>query len=181
VGPASDLYTLGGTLFYALTGRPPYQKPGRDVAAMIHAHTREPVPRAREFNPAVPAAVDRLVGRMLAKDPADRGTPAELIAAFRKLLGPEWGEAPESEPAAAPPPPRAAAPARPTADDDSSPNLPVVGTALGAVERVFLPTHLRPLPGEEPPAGERVVALLRRPLVLIALATLLALLVLLFR
>ena len=188
VVPASDLYALGGTVFYALTGRPPYQKPGREVAAMIKAHTREPVPRVREHNPEVPAALDRLVRRMLAKKADDRGTAAELIDEFRRLLDGESGASPPPPPAPTPPPraqPRPAVTpvpaARPAAGDDSDPGSPVgrvVGPVLTAIERVYLPWHLRPQPGQEPPTLERVGVLLRRPLVLITLAVALGLLVL---
>ena len=47
-----------------------------------------------------------------------------------------------------------------------------VGALLAAAERVFLPAGLRPAAGQEPPAAERVAALLRRPLVLVTLLVL---------
>jgi hypothetical protein len=52
-----------------------------------------------------------------------------------------------------------------------------VGSILAGLEQVFLPPHLRPAPGHEPPVGERVLVLLRRPLVLITLLVLLGLLI----
>jgi hypothetical protein len=49
---------------------------------------------------------------------------------------------------------------------------------FGAFERIYLPPHLRPAPGHEPPLPERVVALLRRPLVLATIVVLVGVLVL---
>ncbi|HEX4608301.1 MAG TPA: serine/threonine-protein kinase [Urbifossiella sp.] len=189
VVPASDLYALGATLFQALTDRPPYVVPGRQVAAMIKAHTREPIPHVREYNPEAPAALDRLIHRMLAKDSDDRGTAAELMDEFQRLLDRKTGANPP--PPHAPPPrtrPKPVAPpapaARPAAAVDPEPDNPVdriTGSVLGALERVFLPARLRPSTGQEPPTSERIAALLRHPRFLITLAVVVALLFLLVR
>src|SRR6185312_5806002 len=85
--PASDLYALGGTLCYLLTGRPPFVIEGRDPFAFMDAHAREPAPDLREYNPDVPVGLDRLYQRMMEKDPALRGTAAELADEFDRLLG----------------------------------------------------------------------------------------------
>ena len=89
VVPASDLYALGGTLFHALTGHPPYEVEDRDAMAFMKAHARAPIPEVQAFVPDVPDRLDVLVQRMLAKDPDDRGTAAELVAEFRELLPPD--------------------------------------------------------------------------------------------
>ncbi len=180
VVPASDLYALGGTLFYALTGRQPYEVEDRDAIAFMKAHARAPVPDASEHNPDVPEELSRLLQQMMAKRFYDRGSATELIAEFEKLL-PSDGTPPASAARSARKPrkPRPSEPAaaRPAPTPEPEPQG-VVGSLLGVVERVFLPDRLRPSPGHEPPAGERVAALLRRPAVLLALVVLAVLIVL---
>ena len=177
VVPASDLYALGGTLFHALTGRPPYEIEDRDAVAFMKAHARAPIPEVQTFSPDVPDRLDRLVRRMLAKDPDDRGTAAELIEEFRALLPP--GARKDAARAAVPPSPppapkpSAAKPRRaPAAQEEEAAGRGAGGSLLAAVERVFLPPRLRPAAGQEPPAAERVAALLRRPLVLVTILVL---------
>jgi hypothetical protein len=182
VKPTAD--GLGATLFHALTGRPPYEVKDRDVVAFIKAHSRAPIPSARELNPDVAEPLDRLLRRMLAKDPADRGTATELLDEFRALLPADARTDTSRTAAAPPPPPRAPKPAgRPRTappveeEKDEGAGRGVVGSVLVALERVFLPVGLRPPAGHEPPATERVAALLRRPLVLVTILILLALLI----
>jgi serine/threonine protein kinase len=187
VVPASDVYALGATLFHALTGRPPYEVPDRDATAFRKAHTRAPVPDARAINPAVPPALSRLLTRMLAKRPEDRGTPAELSDHFRTALPPEDRDAAPVNPPAHPARPvqSTTAPERertvgplptPVARD---PFPGVVSAVFGTFERLYLPPHLRPAAGQEPPLVERTAALLRRPLVLVTIAVLVSVLALL--
>ena len=171
--PASDLYALGGTMFFALTGRPPFVLERREPLKYMAAHVREPVPDLLAINPDVPADLARLVRRMLSKDAAERGTAEELAA---ELGGPAPAAEP-SRPAAprpAPPPPTraakpAAAPARPGHPVDA---------ALAFFERRLLPDYRRPRPGEEPGVPQRLAALVRRPAVIAAAAALLLLLIL---
>lgn len=74
---ASDIYALGATWFHLLTGRPPY--PGDTVAAVEQAHLRAPIPDPRELVPSLPAACAAIIGRALAKDPADRQETAQAF------------------------------------------------------------------------------------------------------
>jgi class 3 adenylate cyclase len=70
----SDLYSLGALMYEMLTGQPPF--PGDDAVAIITQHLNAaPVPPSRHA-PEVPAAVDRLVLRLLAKAPGDRPASA---------------------------------------------------------------------------------------------------------
>jgi serine/threonine protein kinase len=74
-----DVYALGVVLFEALTGRHPF--PPADPAILRHIilNTESPSPRA--INPAIPAALDRVCQRCLAKNPADRYPTAQALAA----------------------------------------------------------------------------------------------------
>jgi serine/threonine protein kinase len=178
---ASDLYALGGTLFFALTGRTTFQLPRRDPVAYMNAHLNDPAPDLREYNPDVPEAANDLFQKMMAKDPADRGTAEKLIHEFRRLIPRPGGAKP---PSPTPPPVRpktAPAPAtRITAAREHEPHglfYRIADRILGMLERGFIPGHLRPQPGHEPSVAERVMALLRRPMVLILLLVLIVLLI----
>ncbi len=84
VGKRSDLYSLGCFAFSVLTGRPPF-----DYASskqMLAAHVREAAPSIRSKGVRVPQELERLVGRLLAKQPAGRPQSAEdVVAALDRL------------------------------------------------------------------------------------------------
>jgi serine/threonine-protein kinase len=77
VGPAGDLYQVGGLLHFALTGRAPYA--GADRAAVIRAHLHAPPPVPSVAGRDVPAGLDRVVVRALLKDPAARFADAAAM------------------------------------------------------------------------------------------------------
>ena len=80
----SDIYSLGCTLFFILTGRPPFPE-GTVLQKLLH-HQSDPPPDIRDFRPDAPEAVGRLLRRMMAKDPRQRHqTPAELAAELADL------------------------------------------------------------------------------------------------
>ncbi|MCB9592774.1 MAG: serine/threonine protein kinase [Sandaracinaceae bacterium] len=79
VDERSDLYAVGAVAYYLLAGRHVF--PGRSIVQVVSQHLRsEPAPLAR---PDLPAGLDEIVLRCLAKDPADR--PASAIE-LRDLL-----------------------------------------------------------------------------------------------
>ena len=83
----ADFYTLGAVLFFALTGRAPFE--GATRADMIAARLKQPAPSVRSLVPAVSAATDRVVARMLQQDPARRHpNAASLISDLRAALEP---------------------------------------------------------------------------------------------
>jgi serine/threonine-protein kinase len=79
VGPAADIYSLGCVLYEALTAQVPY--PAGADGARIAAHLHDPIPRASEHWPAVPAALDVVVEHALAKQPTARFISANAFAA----------------------------------------------------------------------------------------------------
>jgi serine/threonine protein kinase len=85
VEPASDIYSLGCTLFFALTGgRPPFV--ANSLVAYCNAHTNTPPPHLPAAQLRIPEALNALLQQMLAKNPAKRRSPAELLKQFSSLL-----------------------------------------------------------------------------------------------
>jgi serine/threonine protein kinase len=66
----ADLYSLGGTLYYLLTGRAPF--PQGTVLDKLLAHAEHQPEPLTALRPDLPPEVVRVVGRLLAKDPARR-------------------------------------------------------------------------------------------------------------
>jgi serine/threonine protein kinase len=76
----SDIYSLGCTLHYLLSGGPPFQGTTLEV---LDAHQSVVAPLVNELRPEVPAELGVLVARMMAKDPAQRSqTPGEVARAL---------------------------------------------------------------------------------------------------
>jgi uncharacterized RDD family membrane protein YckC len=80
----ADLYALGATLYHVLCGAPPHE--AETPVAVIMKHLRdEPLP-LRTRNPAVPVSIERIVHRLLQKDPEQRyQTHAALIADLMRV------------------------------------------------------------------------------------------------
>ncbi|MGE3287818.1 MAG: serine/threonine-protein kinase [Pseudonocardia sp.] len=74
-----DVYALACLLFECLTAEPPFR--ASHVGALVHAHLYAPPPRASAQCPAVPAALDRVVAKGMAKNPDDRYQDAGQLAA----------------------------------------------------------------------------------------------------
>ncbi len=66
----TDIYSLGVVLFQMLTNALPFND--TTISALIHKHLNEPPPPLRNLRQDIPPAVEELVYRMLAKQPADR-------------------------------------------------------------------------------------------------------------
>jgi serine/threonine protein kinase/formylglycine-generating enzyme required for sulfatase activity len=75
----ADVYSLGCTLFYLLTGRNAYE--GETAMEVVLAHREQPIPSVRDHRPDCPEVVDALFQRMVAKRPEDR------VATMREVIG----------------------------------------------------------------------------------------------
>jgi hypothetical protein len=75
----SDLYSLGCTMFFMLTGRPPFAD-GTMVQKLLR-HQQDPPPAIESLRPDVPRRLAAILGRLMEKDPADRYQRPAVLAA----------------------------------------------------------------------------------------------------
>ncbi len=85
--PQSDLYSLGAMLYEMLTGQPPFI--GDDLLTIVSQHVNAAPPPPSSIAPEVPAALDDLVLKLLAKTPETRpASAAQVRAALRSISSP---------------------------------------------------------------------------------------------
>lgn len=77
-GPGVDIYALAGVLHHCLTGQVPFV---RDTdAAKLWAQVNAPPPAPSRLRPGLPEAIDAVIARGMAKDPAERFPTANALA-----------------------------------------------------------------------------------------------------
>ncbi|MCC6573494.1 MAG: protein kinase [Planctomycetes bacterium] len=81
----SDMYSLGVTLYLLLTGRRPFL--GETPQALILMHQQDEYPSLSSLRPGLPAELERIVNRMLAKSPDSRYQNADELAEDLESVG----------------------------------------------------------------------------------------------
>ncbi|MBI5006421.1 MAG: protein kinase [Nitrosomonadales bacterium] len=89
IGATTDLYSIGVIAYELLTGRRPFVG---SLAAIMHQVVNAIPPKPSTLNPALAPEMDEVLGKVLAKNPADRyQTAAEFSEAFRKAIDASLG------------------------------------------------------------------------------------------
>ena len=82
----SDLYSVGVMLFETFTGTLPFKSESDDLVAVIYGHVNEAPPPPRSVNRAVPAQIERIILKLLEKEPEKRYQTAQDAATDLRAL-----------------------------------------------------------------------------------------------
>ena len=99
--PAStaDVYGLGGVLYFAVTGTPPFEDPNSAKLLRLHV-SAQPEPPSDRLGRALPPQLEAVILRCLTKSPRDRYADAgELSAALDECIAHRGERPPTTEPA----------------------------------------------------------------------------------
>lgn len=139
----ADIYSLGGTFYYMLTGGPPF--PDGTIAQKLLWHQNKQPKPVRSLAPSVPVELAAILCKMMAKDPADRfQSPAKLrdaLAPFARHVNQPLGDTP---------PPRGMS--RPAS---SKTNVPSSTKETPPIPKEKESSKPAPVPTSSPPVGKR--------------------------
>lgn len=150
VGPAADQWALGVILYEAITGDSPFFR--NNIAAMCNAVLREDPPPMQSKVPNLPAGLDGIVRRCIAKKVDERWPSVEELAEALRPFAPET---------LAPPPSRRSLPRR-AARSDSATDLAHAPTAPPPQTEVMIDAAMAHAP-TAPPAAPTTPASLQMP------------------
>ena len=89
----SDIYSLGIILFELLTGKVPFE--GETAVSIALKHFREEIPSVREQNKGIPQALENVIIKATAKEPAERyNSVNEMAADLKTVLDPQRANEP---------------------------------------------------------------------------------------
>ncbi len=152
VGPASDLYALGGLLYHLLAGTPPFTAP--DTVSLLYRHLYDAPPPLLLPDCGEPEARAwrNLVGRLLAKEAAARPASADEVADALLELERVAEQGPENVTVRSPllvagGEALAPAPAAPVSQDDATDARPAVGPDTPTAQSTTSPVPLAPRDG----------------------------------
>jgi serine/threonine-protein kinase len=156
--PASDVYAIGVVVYEMLAGRLPFVASTQQALAMMHL--RDEPPRLTLFNPSIPETLERIVHKVMAKEPSARYRTADQLGRILISYRERGLEATGTQAAAAPTgltPPQGV-PRTPPADPHPAEVLPEAPTVYRQPERGAVPVAAAAHSGEAEPeeryAGE---------------------------
>jgi hypothetical protein len=151
VSPATDLWALGATLWFAVEGQPPFGGGEfQTLSAIVNGHPRQP----RRLGPLAP-----VLARLLVKEPSARATPPQLRPLLRQVAGSAGGGLWATAAALAPagPPSHAGAPEPGAAGSGAPRDATVVGErgAVASGDTPPVPSRVGRRQGEDGSPGQR--------------------------